>query len=60
VDSSKVAAVREWPTPSSTAELRQFIGLCNYYRRFVKGYAGIAATLTRLCGPHASWHWGPA
>ena len=59
VDPRKVAAVREWPAPPSNVELRQFVGLCNYYRRFVKGYADIAAPLTRLCGPHAPWHWGP-
>ncbi len=29
------------------------------YRRFVDGYADIAAPLTRLCDPHAPWHWGP-
>jgi hypothetical protein len=32
---------------------------CDYYRRLVDGYADIAATLTRLCGQHAPWHWSP-
>ena len=58
VDPRKVATVRDWPAPQSNVELRQFVGLCNYYRRFVNGYADIAAPLTRLCGPHAPWHWG--
>ncbi len=39
--------------------MRRFIGLCNYYRRFVDAYADIAAPLTRLCGSHATWAWGP-
>ena len=59
VDPRKVAAVQEWPVPTSSVDLRRFIGLCNYYRRFVDAYADIAAPLTRLCGPHATWAWGP-
>ena len=60
VDPRKVSAVRDWPVPASNVELRRFVGLCNYYRRFVDGYADVAAPLTRLCGPHAPWAWGPA
>jgi hypothetical protein len=59
VDPRKVAAVRDWLIPTSNVDLRRFIGLCNYYRRFVDSYADIAAPLTRLCGPHSPWTWGP-
>ena len=59
VDPRKVSAVRDWPTPTSNVDLRRFVGLCNYYRRFVESYADIAAPLTRLCGPHSPWSWGP-
>ena len=41
-------------------ELRRFVGLCNYYRRFVSDFAAVAAPLTRLCSPHAVWTWEAA
>ena len=48
------------PIPLSKVVLRRFVGLCNYYRRFVTGYTDSAAPFTRLCGPQATWHRGPA
>ena len=60
VDLRKVAVVRDWPQPATNAEVRRFVGLCNYYRRFVEGYAELAAPLTRLCGPNQPWQWGEA
>lgn len=45
---SKVQAIQQWPIPQSTRALRNFLGLVEFYRRFVHGYASIAAPLTRL------------
>ncbi|XP_061361231.1 uncharacterized protein LOC133305112 [Gastrolobium bilobum] len=47
-DPEKVQAVKEWPTPSSTTQVRAFLGLSGYYRRFIRQYAKIAAPLTDL------------
>ncbi len=38
-DPSKVQAVQDWPVPATVRELRSFLGLCNFYRKFVKDYA---------------------
>ena len=48
VQSGKIDAVKEWPQPRTVTELQQFLGLCNYYRQFIKGYATVAAPLTDL------------
>ena len=56
-DSSKVEAVRDFATPTSLTDVRAFLGLASYYRRFIKNFADIAAPLHDLTkgGQEFSW-----
>ena len=47
-DSEKVAAVREFPTPTNTRQLKQYLGLSGYYRKFIPNFSKIAKPLTEL------------
>ena len=47
-DPDKLSAVSEWPVPQTLTELRAFVALASYYRRHVKGFAGIARPLHDL------------
>ena len=60
VDPGKVAAVAEWAQPTSCTEVRRFVGLANYYRKFVLRFSALAAPLTALCSPRATFRWGTA
>ena len=53
-----VEAVRSWPIPKSTKEVEQFLGLVNYHRSFLKGYAETAVPLYRITGKKP-FCWGP-
>ena len=48
MDGAKITVVREWPTPHSAHDLRGFLGLVGYYRKFIKDFSVIASPLTRL------------
>lgn len=53
----KIAAVKEWPIPTNRKEVRGFLGLAGYYRRFVQGFSKIAEPLTLLTGENVVWRW---
>ena len=57
MDGAKVATIRDWPAPTKVTELRSFLGLANYYRRFIMGYSKIASALTDLLKKERKWEW---
>ena len=56
-DPTKVDSIKEWTAPETVKDVRSFLGLCNFYRRFVKDYAKIAAPLTDLTRETQPWDW---
>jgi hypothetical protein len=48
-DPDKVQVIKDWPTPTGVHSVRQFLGLANCFRKFIRGYSAIAAPLTGQC-----------
>jgi hypothetical protein len=57
VDPSKVEAVLAWEQPKTATDIRSFVGLAGYYRRFIEGFAKIAGPLTRLTRKNQPFAW---
>ena len=57
VDPQKVATVENWEQPKTVTEVRSFLGLAGYYRRFVKDFSAIALPLTRLTRKGVTFEW---
>jgi hypothetical protein len=58
VSQDKISAVRDWPTPRNVGDVRSFLGLAGFYRRFVKDFSKIALPLTQMTQKERSWEWG--
>ncbi|GJV47271.1 putative reverse transcriptase domain-containing protein [Tanacetum coccineum] len=58
VDPAKIEAIKNWPVPTSPTEVRQFMGLAGYYRRFIEGFSLIAKPLTKLTQKNKKFEWG--
>jgi hypothetical protein len=56
-DTEKLKAVRECPTPKNKHEIRSFLGLCTYYRRFIPGFANIAKLLAKFTEQNQPFQW---
>jgi hypothetical protein len=49
--------IADWEEPRTVHDVRVFLGLANYYRRFVEGYSNIIAPLTNLLKKERYWNW---
>ena len=57
VEPQKIEAVMNWERPTNVAEIRSFLGLAGYYRRFVEGFSKIASPLTSLMRKNTKFEW---
>ena len=48
MDPVKIAAIRDWPTPTKVMDVRSFLSFCDFYRAFIRGFAQIAKPLNAL------------
>ena len=58
MDKEKVKAILDWPIPTNVKEVQSFIGLCNYYRLFIKDFAKIANPIHKLTRKNVQFIWG--
>ena len=57
MDPDKLRVINEWPIPRNLHELRSFIGMCSYYRRFIEKFSVIAGPLHDLTKKRVPFHW---
>ena len=57
MEKEKVKGVLEWPTPKCVKDIQKFLGLANYYRRFIENFAAIARPLHDLVKKDKKWEW---
>jgi hypothetical protein len=60
VDPSKIQDVLSWNAPMIVSDIRSFLGLTGYYRRFIKGFSRITKPITKLLRKDKKFKWTPA
>ena len=58
MDPAKITGVRDWPTPTTVKQVRSFLGFCNFYRAFIRGFSHLAKPLNNLMKKDTPWTWG--
>ncbi|GKA53473.1 putative reverse transcriptase domain-containing protein [Tanacetum coccineum] len=58
VDPAKIESLKDWASPKTPTEIRQFLGLAGYYRRFIEGFSKIAKSMTKLTQKGIKFDWG--
>ncbi|GJW33861.1 putative reverse transcriptase domain-containing protein [Tanacetum coccineum] len=58
VDPTKIESIKDWASPKTPTEIRQFLGLAGYYRRFIEGFSKIARPMTKLTHKSVKFDWG--
>ena len=58
MEEDKMTGVLNWPVPRTVRDVRKFLGLANYYRRFMKDFTKIAQLLNNLTRKKEKWNWG--
>ncbi|GJZ56428.1 putative reverse transcriptase domain-containing protein [Tanacetum coccineum] len=58
VDPAKIESVKDWASPNTPTEIRLFLGLADYYRRFIEGFSKIARPMTKLTQKNVKFDWG--
>ncbi|GJV68219.1 putative reverse transcriptase domain-containing protein [Tanacetum coccineum] len=58
LDSGKIESIKDWASPKTPTEIRQFLGLAGYYRRFIEGFSKIAKSMTKLTQKGIKFDWG--
>ncbi|GJW88765.1 putative reverse transcriptase domain-containing protein [Tanacetum coccineum] len=57
VDPTKIESIKDWASPKTPTEIRQFLGLAGYYRRFIEGFSKIAKPMTKLTQKNVKFDW---
>nr|GEV66523.1 putative reverse transcriptase domain-containing protein [Tanacetum cinerariifolium] len=58
IDPAKIESIKDWASPKTLTEIRQFLGLVGYYRRFIEGFLKIAKSMTKLTQKDVKFDWG--
>ncbi|GKE25950.1 putative reverse transcriptase domain-containing protein [Tanacetum coccineum] len=58
VDPAKIESIKDWASPKTLTEIRQFLGLASYYQQFIEGFSKISKPMTKLTQKSMNFEWG--